>query len=104
MCTRLGRMRLKSHQYIERNSGIIADEKLFGDRILSFLYSNVREHAPSLFRLLTQHRVSNLLASANFDLPFAPALLGSRKFLQSCGINLEECLENPRGFRTPRAI
>src|SRR5262245_9845961 len=99
-----GRMRLRNHQYIERSSGRICDEKFFGDRILSFLYSNVREHAPTLFRLLTQQRFSKLLASANFDLPFVPALLGNKKFLRSCGINLTECLEDPRSFKTPRAI
>src|SRR5262249_46314794 len=77
---------------------------LFGDRILSFLYSNVREHAPTLFHLLTQKRVSKWLAWANFDAPLGPALFGNKRFLRSCGINLNECLENPHNFRTPREI
>jgi len=92
------------HQYVDRTSGCIATEKLFGDRIVSFLYSGVRENAPLLFQLITQQRVSHLLAKANFDLPLGPSLLGNRRFLRSCGVNLNECVAPPHELRTPRRI
>ena len=40
-----------AHQYIERSSGRICQEKLFGDRLVGFLYHPLRERAPALFRL-----------------------------------------------------
>ena len=92
------------HQYVERASGSIATEKLFADRILKFLYSEVRESAPALFELVTQKRTSQLLAMANFDLPLGPALLGNSRFLRSCGIDLKECVAPPEELRTPRQI
>jgi phosphatidylserine decarboxylase len=92
------------HQYVDRTSGSIATEKLFGDRIVSFLYSEVRESAPALFRLFTQNRISQLLAKANFDLPFGASLLGNIRFLRSCGVDLSESVAAPHELRTPRQI
>lgn len=92
------------HQYVERTSREILDERLFGDRVVRFLYSRTRENAPALFRLLTGARASEWLSRLNFDLPLAPALVGSRRFLASCGVDLAECLPPPGGFRTPRQI
>ena len=93
-----------THQYVDRMSGSITTERMFGDRIVGFLYSNVRENAPALFRLLTHRRISNALATANFDLPLGSALLGNRRFLRSCGVNLNECAAAADELRTPRQI
>jgi phosphatidylserine decarboxylase len=92
------------HQYVDRASGSIATERLFADRILRFLYSEVRENAPALFQLLTHKRVSQLLATANFDIPLGAALLGNGRFLRSCGVDLSECLATADQLRTPRQI
>ncbi len=92
------------HQYLRRDSRAVITEELFGDRIVRFLYSRVRERAPKLFELALGQRVSSLLGFLNFDLPLAPILLGNRLFLARCGVDLAECLEPPDYFTTPRRI
>lgn len=92
------------HQYIDRRSGTVLDEKLFGDRVVRFLYSRARERAPFLFRLATTARISSLLGWCNFDLRLAPHLLGNAGFLARCGIDLSECVEEAAFFTSPRRI
>lgn len=92
------------HQYVGRESGETLDERLFGDRIIGFLYSKAREQAPSLLRMATSRRATELLGFANFDSPFAASLLGNKRFLQRCGVDLAECLDSPQSFKTPRQV
>ncbi|MFZ5760522.1 MAG: phosphatidylserine decarboxylase [Thermodesulfobacteriota bacterium] len=92
------------HQYIERTNRQVITEELFGDRIITFLYSRGREKAPTLFRLATGARMSSLLGYLNFDLPLARTIIGNRRFLLKNGVRAEECLIPPEGFTTPRAI
>jgi phosphatidylserine decarboxylase len=92
------------HQYVDRASGSAVDERLFGDRWVRFLYGSAREHAPSLLRLATSARASHLLALLSFDWPLAARLVGQRRFLERCGVRLEECLDDPRSLDTPRKI
>lgn len=99
-----GRVQPNLHQYVERHSGAVIDEELFADRIVNFLYSTAREQAPFLFNLLLTPRFSSLLGYLQFDLPLAPRLLGNRRFLTRCGLDLGECLEEPAYFTTPRRI
>lgn len=92
------------HEYVTRHDGGIASEALFGDRVVRFLYSQTREVAPVLFRALTGKRFCGLIGTLNFDLPLMPRLLGNRRFLSSCGVDLEECVDLPESFDTPRKI
>ena len=57
------------HQYIERESGRIVTEKLYGDRMINFLYNHAREDAALCFNALTSSRGSRLLSFLNYDLP-----------------------------------
>lgn len=92
------------HQYVERKSNRVVNERLFGDRIVNFLYSMVREKAPVLFALLTSKRATSLLGLLNFDMPLTPRLLGNRRFLEQCGVDLAETLDPPESFTTARKI
>jgi len=92
------------HQYIERDSGKVFTEKLYGDRLIRLLYNEVRENAPLLFGLFTSARVSGLLGFINFDAPMAGGLTGNRRFLAECGVDLKECLQPPEFFDTPRKV
>lgn len=92
------------HQYVIRENNVIATEKLFGDRIVNFLYSHIREHAPSLFRLVTTPQMSHLLGVWNFDIPLGAMLLGNTAFLKQCGVDLEECVEDPATLTSARKI
>lgn len=88
------------HQYIERDSGRIVTEQLFGDRMVRLLYHDVRENSAALFRILTSSRSSHILGLVNFDRP----VLSKRDFLAGCGIDLSECLDPPELLNTPRKI
>jgi len=93
-----------AHQYIERESGQVRTEKLFGDRFVRLLYHEVRENAPLLFRLFTSSRMSSVLGLINFDSPLAGGVGGNRRFLAACGIDLDECLQPADYFDTPRKV
>jgi len=92
------------HQYIERESGEVRTEKLYGDRFIRLLYHEVRENAPLLFRICTSARMSSLLGLINFDAPLTGGLVGNSRFLAECGVDLAECLQPPAFFDTPRKV
>ncbi len=92
------------HQYFDRQSQSVVTESLFADRIIRFLYSETRENAPLLFQVLTSSWTSSLLGFMNFDLPLTAKLLGSERFLSSCGVDWAECLDDLREFRSARDI
>jgi phosphatidylserine decarboxylase len=96
--------RARAHHFVDRATGEVMDERLFGDRVVRFLYSTLREKAPALFRMLTSARMSRWLATLNFDAPLAANLLGNTRFLERAGVDLGECLDPPESFDTPRRI
>lgn len=92
------------HQYIERDSGLVRDEQLLGDRLVRLLYDPVRERSDWLFRALTGPRSSRTLALFNFDLALGTRLCRREKFLAGCGVALDECLDPPATLDTPRKV
>jgi phosphatidylserine decarboxylase len=92
------------HQYIERHSGIVRDERLYADRLVNLIYSRVRENSPWLFRALTSVRLSNLLGFVNYDLPLGSRLSGNLRFLQHLGVDLGECLDTLQELNTARKV
>jgi phosphatidylserine decarboxylase len=97
-------MQIMQHQYIERDSGFARSEALFGDRLIGLLYHKVREHAPSLFRLVTSPRVTDILGYVNYDLPFGAGSSACSRFLRELNVDLEECLDPPERLDTPRKV
>jgi phosphatidylserine decarboxylase len=88
------------HQFIERRTGRVLTETLYGDSLVRLLYSEVRENAPALYRLALSRRISAVLGFLNYDLPFGGALTGGHRFLRSAGIELDECaVENLNTMR-----
>lgn len=94
----------RRHQYVERHTGRVIDEKLYGDTIVNLIYSHVRESAPQLFRALTSARISSLLGFINFDSLLSSRLFGASGFLRESGVDLSECVENCAVFSTARAF
>jgi phosphatidylserine decarboxylase len=92
------------HQYIDRATGCVRDERLFSDALVRRLYSTVRETAPAFFRLATSRHTTALLGLLNYDLPFGAALSGQRAFLRECGVKLAECVKSPAALHTVRQI
>lgn len=92
------------HQYVERKTGSVCTEDLYGDRIVNFIYSTVRESAPNLFSALTSRRMSSLLGYLNYDSQVCARLTGASDFINKMGIDLSECVEERSSFRTLRDV
>jgi phosphatidylserine decarboxylase len=97
-------MQTMQHQYIERDSGLPCSERLFGDRLVGLLYHSLREHAPSLFKMVTSPRMTDILGFVNYDLPFGGRGSACSRFLQELNVDLQECLEPLSRLNTPRKV
>jgi phosphatidylserine decarboxylase len=97
-------MTLSRHQYIERDTGRICTERPFGDWVVNYLYAKKRERAPLVYELLGSQWFSGLLGWVNYDFPLGPDVSGIRRFLKSCAVNFEECLESPQQLNTARKV
>lgn len=92
------------HQYIDRNTGHLVDEKLFSDRLINFVYNQTREQAPRLFKAVTSARFSSLLGYINFDGPWLNTLIGTRRLADRLGVDLSECLDEISESTTARQL
>lgn len=94
---------IQPHQYVDRSSGRVVDERLVADRSIAFLYNTLRENAPAMFRALTSARMSSLLGFCQYDLPgrcrFQP-----EKVFARLAIDHRECLEDLSHFSSMRRI
>ncbi|MCX7636129.1 MAG: phosphatidylserine decarboxylase, partial [Syntrophales bacterium] len=95
---------ITTHQYIERQTNRVETERLYGDRVIRFLYGSLREHAPAVFRAVTSSRMSSILGFLNYDHFLGRRLTRNGDFLKACGIDLRECLDHPAALNTPRKI
>ncbi len=91
------------HQYIDRSSGLVVDENLLADRLVNFLYHQVRENAALVFKALTSARASKLLGWLHYD-----AVLnrrqGGHQLARNLNIKLDELMEAVDLLDTPRKI
>ncbi len=93
-------MREGTHQYVDRVSGSVRDERLYWDSAIRFLYSPVREKAPRLFAAMTSPRMSSFLGFLNYDSFVGRCFSGGRRFMLSCSMDWTECLDDPDSLRT----
>jgi phosphatidylserine decarboxylase len=92
------------HQYIERTTGAVADERLMANRIIRTLYSPKLENAPLLAKLTSSGKMSKVLGYLNYDNALSSRMSGMRRFLRNCGINEEELVDDPATLLTPRQV
>ncbi len=92
------------HQYVERLSGTVKTEPLFGDWLVRMVYAPLRENAPWVFRALTGSISSRLLALLNYDTFLGRRVFGNNRFLQECGVDFSECLDAPADLDTARKV
>lgn len=97
-------MKLADHQYIQRESGSVCTERLYGDWLLNTLYVSAWENAPRLYRVLTSARFSRLLGLFCYDSALGSRLSGNQRFLRACQVDLEECLDPLEQLDTARKI
>ena len=86
-------MNLPQHQYIDRDTRRVMDERLYGDRVIAYFYSSVREQAPVLFRALSTPHITDLLSLVNYELPGLSRIVGAGRFARDLGVDLSECVE-----------
>jgi len=91
---------LGPHQYVDRVSRGVRNERLFWDCAIRFLYSPVRERAPRLFEAMTSPRMSSFLGFLNYESFVGRRVAGGRRFMLDCGIDWTECLDSPENLRT----
>jgi phosphatidylserine decarboxylase len=92
------------HQYVDRRTGQVCTEQLYSDALVRWLYSDLREYAPMLYRMALSQRATSLLGFLNYDLPLGGVIGGNQKFLRDTGINLDECVELPVTLDTVRKV
>lgn len=93
-----------THQYIERGTGRVKNEKLFHDRLINAVYSSLREERSLLYKAVTSKRMSKLLAYMYYDLPGKKRVIGSESLWYELGIKKEECYDRPSSLDTARKI
>jgi phosphatidylserine decarboxylase len=92
------------HQYIERRSGAVRDERLYGDALVALLYGDLQERAPALYGWATSARASRLLAWLTYDSRLGAGAARTRAFLAACGADLAECVEPAERLDTARKL
>ena len=98
------RINTARHQYIDRATGAVADERLMANRIIRTLYSPRLENAPLLAKLASSRKMSEVLGYLNYDNALSSRLSGMRRFLRSCGIDAHELVDDPKTLQTPRQV
>ncbi|HVP55724.1 MAG TPA: phosphatidylserine decarboxylase [Candidatus Eisenbacteria bacterium] len=92
------------HQYIDRATGEVADERLMADPIISRLYSPKLENAPLLASLASSGKMSKVLGYLNYDNVLSSRVSGMQRFLRKCDINLGELVDEAATLDTPRKV
>ncbi len=91
------------HQYIERTSGSVRTETLFGDALVRLLYGPARERAPVLFKTLTSARMSSLLGWWHYDRPRLIRYRGPA-LLRRLGVDAGECCRSADFYNSYRKV
>ncbi len=91
------------HQYIDRTSGTVRTETLFGDSLVRLLYGPTRERAPVLFKALTSARMSSLLGWWHYDRPRLIPCRGPA-LLRRLGVDPGECCRSADFYDSYRKV
>jgi phosphatidylserine decarboxylase len=95
---------MSTHQYVVREEAEVRDERFFGDPLVSFLYSRVREESGWLYRALTSPRLTSLAALWRFDRrPRSPEAM-RRWYARTLGVDFSECADPVEAMDTPRKV
>ena len=92
------------HQYVNRRTTRVLTEDLVADGIITALYSGVREKSPWLFNAVTSARGSRLLGFLNYDMLLPGRRRRITRLMHRLGISVQECLDDPAGFRSARDL
>jgi len=93
-----------THQYVERKTGMIRTEKLYGNRAVQFLYSQVRERSPWLFRRMTSALVSDVLSYINYYGILANKMKDYYDLQAALQLSADECVDPPEKLDTLQKV
>ena len=93
-----------THQYVERATESVADERLLANKFIRTLYSPKLESAALLWKLASSRYISEVLGYLNYDNALSARLSGMRRFLRRCGINAGELVDDPATLDTLRKV
>jgi phosphatidylserine decarboxylase len=92
------------HQYVDRATGVVVEERLLADRWIQALYSPLLENAAWLSRVASSRYTSRLLGYLNYDNLLSSRITGMHRFLHANRVNTDELLALPEELDTPRKI
>ena len=92
------------HQYIDRGTGAVTDERLLANRFIRTLYSPKLENAPLVSKLASSRYLSEVLGYLNYDNALSSRMSGMRRFLRNCGIDARELVDDATTLDTPRKV
>lgn len=95
---------MQKHQYIERNTRKIFDEQFYGHKAVKFLYSNIREQSPWLFRQLTGARLSRFLAYHNYNGFLSHKMKDHLNLQNIMNLDVREFVDPPEKMDSPKKI
>src|SRR5271157_1290091 len=93
-----------AHQYVERVTESVADERLLANKLIRALYSPKLENAPLLWKLASSGYMSEVLGYLNYDNALSARVSGMRRFLRTCGIDARELADDPAQLDTLRKV
>ena len=93
-----------THQYIDRATGSVANERLMADKLIRTLYSPKLEDGSLLSKLASSRYLSEILGYLNYDNALSSRMSGMQRFLRSCGINPRELVDDASKLDTPRKV
>ena len=97
-------MNSSRHQYVDRDTGMVVEERPYADRWIQALYSPLLENAAWLSRVASSRCTSRLLGYLNYDNLLSSRITGMDRFLRAHGINADEFVGLPGQIDTPRKI
>jgi phosphatidylserine decarboxylase len=92
------------HHYVEPTLGEGVAERLMADRVIGFLYNTARETPSTLQRIAASKRLTQALASWEFDRPLFRPQQTIGFAVQRMGIDLSDALGDPAHWRTLREL
>lgn len=92
------------HNYIERDTRQIKTEQFYGDQVVQFLYSQVREQSSWLFRRLISARISSVFGYMNYDGILSTRMKNYLDIHKQLNIDPAECLDAPEELDSLRKI
>lgn len=93
-----------NHQYINRHTQQVCNERLFGDLFVRALYSPAIESSHLLTSAASSQWTSNMLSMLSYNTLVSGKWTGLHKFLDEAEVDLSECVESRENLDTAQKI